>query len=145
MSATPPAISNSPAPVPAPKQERVKPQTDDGIGNSVTTPAEEAELIEVGKIKKGTIVEGQYKDYKFDGVTNSPLIFTLRSEPQTHSIARYRGEIYDSRGRKLKESVVVYPGRSREMVFTPPTTAQYIIRLRGQFGRCQYVVYFDRS
>jgi len=102
------------------------------------------ERIQIGNNKNGTIIEEQYKDYKFDGVANSPLLFTLRAGEGNPRWARYTAGIYDSRTRKLKEPIGIISGHVQELPFTPPIDGQYIIRLRGERGRVRFTIYLDR-
>jgi hypothetical protein len=105
-------------------------------------PEPDMERIEIGKSKKGTIAEGQQKEYKFTGVANVALRFTFQKENTPRYTTRYVAEIYDFRGRHLKQTTV-YLVKGQEMVFTPQTNGWYVFKLTGAYGYGNYRVYLD--
>jgi TolB-like protein len=66
------------------------------------------ERFEIGNRKSGSIIDGQHRDYEFDGVANSPLIFTIRVEECTpHNTGELLAGILDIRGGVQKRNTII--------------------------------------
>lgn len=100
------------------------------------------ERIESGTSRRGSIAEGQTKEYKFAGVANVALRFSLQKQSTPRYTTRYVAEIYDSRGQQLKRTMV-YAVKGQVVTFTPQTDGWYIFRLTGEYGYSNYTVYLD--
>jgi TolB-like protein len=112
---------------------------------SVGPPSWESSLehFEIGSRKMGNIMEGQHRDYVFDGTGNSPLIFTIRADQCVGGIERFKAGIFDTKGQVLREPIFIWHDRVQELRFTPQSDDRYVIRIAGEHGRCRYTVYLE--
>ncbi|MGH9822005.1 MAG: CsgG/HfaB family protein [Blastocatellia bacterium] len=107
-------------------------------------PQSGAPLLEhfaVGSQKRGSIVDGQHRDYQFGGVANSALIFTIRVEECTpNNTGEVLAGIFDMMGRQIKRNITIF-GAVQELQFTPPADGEYVLKLQVRRARCTYAIY----
>ena len=89
-------------------------------------------LLTTNKKIRGTLAEGQYKDFQFAGVGRKPLLITIMGEDSADF--GWTASIYAIDGR-LEKKLGDFQG-TEEFHFIPPKDGQYIIRLikRHHFG-----------
>lgn len=100
------------------------------------------ERIEIGKSKRGSLAEGQHKEYGLKVSQNTPLLFVFQVDPRLS----FSVEIYDPRGVRVKQYTVGPFGSSpgsrtgSQMAFTPQSDGQYTIKLTGGYRFGNYAI-----
>lgn len=92
-------------------------------------------VIGIGDSVSGRIAEGAVAEYKFSGMANAPLEITL--VPQAGSM-EYTFYLLDRRGRNVMRPRNYQSYEGKRILFSPPQTGTYTIRLVGKRGYGSY-------
>lgn len=122
-------------PITNPIQQPDKPDNASSNDQAVTQDDDNLERLEIGKSKRGSLAEGQHKEYGLKVSSNTALLFVFQVDPRLS----FSVEIYDPRRVMVKQYTVGPFGSSpgsrtgSQMAFTPQSDGQYTIKLTGRY------------
>jgi hypothetical protein len=99
-----------------------------------------AERISTSGLKIDFLAEGMTTSLRFSGTENESYRIRLTS---TEDLIYYFG-IFDPRKSSPIRSARVYPGNSREIIFTPSVSQEYEFRFSGLYRYGKYRIDMDR-
>jgi len=93
-----------------------------------------SERISTSQTKTGVLAEGMKKEFEFYGNENESILITLSAEDEL----RYVVQIFSRESTTPLRQTLVFPNEEKEVIFTPPKSQIYTIRLTGAFRYGDY-------